>query len=310
MPVPNASMGFVGYVRFLNAGINNETLTVRATSADVKASQAIDAPNVVDSKYDRTTYQLKPLEVGGSVAFPAIHEDGSGILAGLWRKAMYRNPGDGKLGQFDIEIKYTDSMSTFLYTECIADTFGLSIKEQGMFETTVNVIGINREIKQYSDPYFNFRNSRVVTWNDAVVELNGPNFGSESVLGSYIRSLTVDVANNSQRFYTLNGKLTPQDVAPTKRDITGKIELMGRHPQLAEVAWTNSQRCNEDNTILFGYTLATETCRADWRVRLPGVIFQIEEMSITNELFVTNVNWRSLPGVIWGAGLGSETFVL
>ena len=114
----------------------------------------------------------------------------------------------------------------------------------------------------------------------------------------------------SFRFYTLNGLLTPQDVAPTKRDITGTLEIMGRHPQLGQTALTNDQRCHEDNNITFGYTIATEVCRADWRIKLPGIVFRIEEMSLTNELFVTTVNWISLPGVTYKANLGSENFVI
>jgi hypothetical protein len=306
MPVPHATMGFVGYVKYLNAGINGETLYVRATSASLNAIQNIDAPAVVDSKYDRTVYQIHPLEVGGNIAFPAIHEDGSGILAGLWNKTMVRD-SSGRVGQFGVEVKYTDSNATFLYTDCIIDSFELSVQQSETFNVTTNLFGINREPLIYTDPWFVRRNSRIVTWNDAVLNIGGSGF---SIPGSYFRNFTITVANNPVRVYTLNGLLTPQDVVPTKRDITGKLEVMGRHPQLAQQAWSNYERCTEDSTILFGYTLASALCNADWRVQLPGVVFQIEEMTLTNDLFITNVNWRCLPGVTYREGLGSETFVI
>src|SRR4051812_48070793 len=71
MPAFTAKLGYVGNVAF---GFTTGLVTVRATSANIRASQEITYPNVVDGRIDRTLYQLGPRIVGGNIAFPLVHE--------------------------------------------------------------------------------------------------------------------------------------------------------------------------------------------------------------------------------------------
>jgi len=291
------------------------THRVRATSADIRANQAIDSENVVDGKIDRTTYRVGPIEVGGSIAFPAVYEDGSTVTAALWRYCLQRG-NDGSLGQIiAINVKYADS-GAYSYTNNIIDTFEFSVTQSEVVNINVGVIGRARNsfitaTQAEVANFYTYRNTRVVTWNDAVVAFSGVGLQSNEV-----RSFTATVNNNSQRFYTLNGQLFPQDVAPTKRDITGSLSIMGRNSQLAQYAFDNQTRCTEPNTVQFGYVVgqggnaAGDGCNGNFLVELPGIVYQIEEIAITNELLETTVAYRSLPGIAYGTQLNNTDFII
>lgn len=302
--MPNlASMGFVGYVQFENS-------LVRATSADVKATQNIEKPNVVDGKLDKTVYQLGPIEVGGTIAFPAIHEDGSAVTALLWKRAIERSTADGKLTKLQfINIRYNDT-AAYQYNQCLVDTFEFAAAQYDMVNISVGIIGISRQQGTILAPnnFYAFRNTRAVTWNDAVVNFSGP----VTVNGDEIRNFTVSLANNSQRFYTLNRSLFPQDIAPTKRDITGSVVIMGRNNSLANRAFSNDTRCTETTSVTWGYQLGITSpgCSGDFLVNIPGVVFQIEEIAITNELLETTVNWHALPGIAFGTSQNTTNFIV
>ena len=83
---------------------------------------------------------------------------------------------------------------------------------------------------------------------------------------------------------------------------------MGRNSNLGELARTNESRCTEITQIHFGYNLQSNKCAANWYVILPGVVFEIEELALTNDLFETTMNWHALTGAIYRAGAGDENF--
>jgi hypothetical protein len=307
--MPNiASLGFVGYVQFLGVtAVNN---MVRATSADLKVTQNIDAPNVVDGKVDRTVYQLGPKEVGGTIAFPANHEDGSSITEGLWKLAVERLANSGRLQTLTaVNIRYTNG-TIFKYTDCIVDTFEFSVAQSDVVNISVGLIGKYRTGGDDLTPVYGLRNTRVVTWNDAVVQLSG----GVTVSGDEVRTFSANINNNSQRYYTLNGLLFVADIAPTKRDISGNLVIMGRNLSLGSRAESNEQRCTETSVLKFGYQLGkgstSSGCTGDFLVQFPGVVFSIEEMAITNELFETTVNYKVLPGIAYGGGSNMENFLI
>lgn len=300
---PSAPMGFIGYVRFQSPefSANNNTIQVRATSADIRLSQEITKPDVVDGRFDRTVYQLGPKIVEGSVEFPSIMESidsGTDPTAALYKIAVRRNfPGDGKLSPMDVTVAYASNNAAFIYKECIVNTFRWSVAQSDVVSVATDLIGVERESTLWSaiteqNAYFP-NQSRVVTWNDAVVELrSGSTF---NITGEFIRSFEATINNNAERYYTLNGKLFPQDVAPRKRDIMGSVTLMGRKPELADHAFDNQERCAEVSTVKFGYNLTNAECQGVFLVTLPNVVFQIEELALSNDLFETTVNWHCLP---------------
>ena len=56
-----------------------EMMSGEAASADIKASQDITHPEVIDGRIDTTLYQIGPLIVGGNIAFPLVHEGAAAV---------------------------------------------------------------------------------------------------------------------------------------------------------------------------------------------------------------------------------------
>ena len=128
---------------------------------------------------------------------------------------------------------------------------------------------------------------------------------SNAIVGSYVRSFEVTINNNAERFYTLNRQLFAQAIAPKKRDVSGTIVLMGRNQNIAALANTNQARCSESTEINFGFVPLVSggsSCGTGFNTILPNCIFEIETMSLSNELFETTINYYSLPGA--GNGIG------
>jgi hypothetical protein len=291
--VPSAYMGFVGFVKFQPGG---PSFQVRATSCDVRLQQEISRPDVIDSRYDRTVYQLGPKQVQGGIEYPAIIEDiATGIdpTARLYTLAIARSVVDGKLGLTDIAVKYTNSFAAFIYKNCLVNTFRYSVTQGDVVTISVDIMGHKRE----DSPALTSEtvdNSRIVMWSDARVNISNAVYAL-NVTGDYIRSFEANLNNNADFFFTLNNKLEPQDIAPKKRELDGNLVLMGRHPQLAKHALDNQERCTEDTQIQFGYLLTNANCEGTFLVTWPNCVFEIEEIALTNDLFETTINWYCLP---------------
>lgn len=325
---PPAYMGFVGFVKILGGniegtGTSHGDYIVRATTADINLSQEVTKPNVVDGRFDKTVYQLGPKLVDGTLEFPALNEVPIGetltLFEILYRYAVTRNTTSGLLSSFDMEVKYASSASLphneseFKYTGCIVNTWKFTVAQQDSVNCSIGIIGVDRETstglvtpprsQDCSNPPAasgeagGIGTTRVVTWNDARVEIAGPRL-PDVIGGQYIRSFEANVNNDVERFYTLNTQLVPQAIAPRKRDITGNVVLMGRHPVLSQAALTNEGNCSEDSVIKFGFVtsnIGTGCSGSSFGVTLTNCVFEIEEMSLSNDLFETTVNWHSLP---------------
>lgn len=322
---PPAYMGFVGFVRLMPTDPipgwrQPDNFLIRATSADIRLSQEITRPDVVDSRYDKTVYQLGPKLIEGTIAFPAIYDQvgDTNVFEALYRYAVTRHPSDGLLTPFDMDVKYAASrgaeqQAEFTYKGCIANTWEFSVTQGDVVNCSTSVIGITRIPTQLKSPGRNddytdcagqdfdtnssLGTTRIVTWADARVRVNPGRGTTLPIDGRFIREFTVSINNDAERFYTLNQQLFAQAIAPRKREITGSLVLMGRNPALSQIAETNEEFCNESSSLDFGYVSKTNsTCPgADFSVRMPNVIFQIEELALTNDLFETTVNWSSLP---------------
>lgn len=309
MPNPQAKMGYVGSVTFL--GTTGGNIRVRATSADIRASQDITYPDVVDGKIDRTLYQLGPRLVGGNVAFPLVHEGIQNIAPGrscnqitnktigsaLWEMAVRRDSFGRLINQFDAQVRYTDD-TAFLYPACIVNSMTLSVAQSDMVDISMDVLGganSDDNVRQQSpniEPEF-LSPARVVTWNDFLLRVYGDQGELEQIRGDWIRNFEVTVNNNAERFFTLNNRLAPQDITARKREISGSLTLMGRNPGLSELAYNNQERFTSTARIAFGYSLGAAGAIA-FTTALHGVIFEIEEISITNDLVETNVAYTAL----------------
>ena len=328
---PRAFMGYVGFVKIVGGTINgngidaNSTIThdpylIRATSADINLTQEITKPDVVDSRYDRSVYQLGPKLVDGSMSFPVLYEVPASTVSDktlfeiMYRYAVTRDP-NGELSPFNMKVKYDSSGNAdFKYVGCIVNNWKFSVAQSDVVTCDIDVIGIDREPAEIVTPprkqlpncvpgeadstaAGSIGTSRIVTWNDARVELSGGRITS-AIGGQYIRTFECNIANDAERFYSLNTVLAPQHIAPRKRDVTGSMTLIGRHPNLSDVALKNQDNCTETSNILFGYntTDGGEGCSAStFNVTLPNVLYEIETLSLTNDIFESTINWHSLP---------------
>jgi len=309
MPNPQAKMGYVGSCTFLGTTAGN--IRVRATTCDVRASQDITTPDVVDGKIDRTLYQLGPRIVEGNIAFPMVHEGITAINSGrdcdqlsgetlgqaFWKIGTQRDPFGRLLNQFDLQVRYTDD-THFKYPTCIVNSMTLAVTQSDNVNMSINVIGgadATDNVRMPSDniePEF-LSPARVVTWNDFLIRIYGDNLESEPIRGDYLRSFEVTVNNNAERYFTLNNKLAPQDITARKREINGRMVLMGRNTALSEMAYNNQERFTSTARIAFGYSLGSAGTVA-FMTALHGVVFEIEEIAITNELVETTVPFMAL----------------
>ncbi len=347
---PPAYMGFVGFVRLKSgaivgnadgvSGTAHGDYLIRATSADINLTQEVTKPDIIDSRYDKTVYQLGPKLVDGSVSFPVVYEVPTGqtdtLFEILYKYAVTRQ-NSGALSPFDLEVKYASSNTLphndaeFKYTGCIINSWQFSVAQSDIVSCTFDILGINREPAGTLAPPSRsdtactgssttssdtIGTTRIVTWNDARVELSGGRFVG-SIGGQYVRSFEANISNDAERFYSLNTQLFAQAIAARKRDVTGNLVLIGRHPDLSAVALNNQNNCTETGNVKFGYvTPATgEGCSAStFNVTLPNCVFEIETMSLTNDLFESTVNWHSLPSAGSGvcdpllSSLGTTTF--
>lgn len=331
---PRAFMGFVGFVKIgsnvapstniINgnsdgaSAISFNPYTIRATSADVNLTQEITKPDVIDSRYDRSVYQLGPKLVDGSVSFPVVYEVPTNntltLFEILYRFAVTRDD-NGELSPFDMEVRYDSSGNAdFKYVGCIVNTWKFAVAQSDVVTCDFDIIGIDREPSEINPPTRGDEActgsstpnsdtlglSRIVTWNDARVELSGGRIGtgSDAIGGQFVRTFECNINNDAERFYSLNTVLAPQHIAARKRDVSGSMTLIGRHPALSDVALKNQDNCTESTNILFGYRTASggEGCsESTFDVTLPNVVFEIETLSLTNDIFESTINWHSLP---------------
>jgi len=322
MASPPAFMGYVGYVR-IESGV---TFGIRCDSCDLKLTQTINPEEVVASRFDRTVYRLGPKEVGGSIGFPAVMDPNGGgigsvdVVPQLWLAAIERDP-DGRMLHVlnTIKVKYTSDNATFDFHNCLVDQFKFTVAQSEMVKMNIDIIGKSRECLGTSGGYLTDtelggeRNARALTWNDVYLKITLP--GGDSFTGEWVRNFELTLQNNIERFYTLNGCLSPQDIAAKIRAIDGSMTIMGRNPLLGEyAAKLNEGDCYADGSIHCGYFVSK--CQANWGINLPGVIYEIEQMSLKNDLMESTVAWHSYPGsprVVAIAGGGQtvtmETFV-
>ena len=304
--LPSAPMGFVGYCQFLMSGTSTafpNRYQVRATGCDLRLSQAIAKPEITDIRYDRNVYTVMPEEIGGTISFPVVLYDAAtriqtkDLTAALYEAATLRNY-QGRLSSFDVAVKYSHSDAEYIYQKCYVNTFKFSVEQGSTIDIGVDVIGKYRIEDSFSPK--TVHNSRIATWNDVIVRAAG----EVNIPGRYLRRFEANINNNIERIYTANGKLQAQDLTPRQRDVDGTFTVMGRYPQLARYSRDNPARCIEESYLEFGYAAPCSVCDSDggcshssggFAARLPNIVYEVEEISSTNDVLETVVKWHSIP---------------
>lgn len=335
-----ANMGWVGYV-FLRSNKLRADNILRVTSADINMSQEITTPDVIDGRIDKTLYQPGPRLVEGNLSMPLVADvqnpDAFGgcpnstdlnvagsVLNNLWCWTTARG-SHGRLLYDDtrLDIRYANH-AAFTFDTCVVNTLSLSVAQSDAVNVDFNVIGRARAREPNptrEPPISDFLSpARVLTWNDVTV--NGVGgcgafANMDLFFSNQVREFNLEINNNVDRFFGLNGSLYPVDVNVGKREITGSLTLMGLQDRLRQLAESNDDRFTEKNEIRFSFYIGENTdyltpsgtsfTSRDWKSgmtlppgnpifyrKLTGVIFKIETMSLTNDLFETEVEFLAL----------------
>ncbi len=333
-----AHPGWVGSLALVfdsNSTINR-TLLLRVTSADINAKQEITSPDVIDGRIDKTVYQLGAKEVEGTISLPVVLDDGSiltpeggncpaptsatvgtgprRLLEALWDWALVRDKYGRMCNEGLARIRYANH-AAYIYDRMYANTLSMKVAQGDMVTFDIGVIGRGREpIPNPMDaltypPSFNFLSpARVMTWNDVTITgIGGCGNPDRLFYSNQVREFNMEINNNIQRYYSLNGALYPVDINAGKREITGSMTLLGLNHTLRQLAETNQTRFTEKNEIRMAFYAANEaTFRRDWTDntstaansifsrKLGSVIFSFEEIGMTNEVLETTVNYIAL----------------
>ena len=225
-----------------------------------------------------------------------------------------------------LDIRYANH-AAFTFTKCVVNSLSMTVTQSDVVSFDIDVIGASRERK--SEPLTGGTNglpisdflspARVMTWNDVTISgVGGCGSGGEEdarlFASAQVREFSFEINNNAERYYSLNGRLFPIDINVSKREITGSITLLGLQERLrdrAEAQQDNFTRKDEIRMMFFVGDDAGEQ-RRDWFAltdspsgiqsgavpffwkKFTGVLFRIEEMSLTNEVYETTVNWLAL----------------
>ena len=310
MPLPIAQMGFVGSV-VLRGGTFIPNLYMRVSSCGVQAKQNVEPEGVIDGKIDSTVYKVMPREVEGEISFPFVEEistlnscDQQSQTPGnaIWNAAVKRDAEGRLISEFDVDVRYTDSHG-YTYPKCQINTCGISVTQGDTVKCSFNVIGkgdasgnvrvpyVGEGVGNYNAPI------RAITFNDFRLTVGYGGANNLTFNGDYVREFKVDVNNNIERVYTLNGKLAPQDITAKKRNISGSLTLMGYSGLIKDfyqdIYDGNQNRYSSQNRIRFGYVRGN-SAQYVFDATLGGVIYKVEEVSLSNDLITTTVNFIAL----------------
>lgn len=244
------------------------------------------------------------------------------VLQNTWCWATARGP-QGRLLWDDatLDVRYANH-AAFTFDFCMVNTYDMKVTQGEAVTLDINVIGRGRtpHITDYDTSVLigdYLAPARVLTWNDVTVNgIGGCNLNGDILFRSnQVREFTMSINNNAERFYTLCGSLFPVDINVGKREITGTLTLLGLQEKLRQLADTNQNRFTEKNEIRFafyigddkydgvgGFTPRDLTDEEDdashlgsiFSKKLVGVVFEIETMSLTNDVFETSINWHAM----------------
>ena len=336
-----AHMGWVGFVK-LNfkspvggtGGLSGDVM-LRVSSADLKLSQEINNADVLDGRIDRTAYWLGPKIVEGSLSFPIIADNGlqgagascpdpndldqaGKLLNAVWAWGTTRDRfGRMCYSNTDMMIRYANH-AAFTYHRCLINTLSFKVAQGDLATFDLGVYGTSRTTLVTNEGGYNpdeakiddfLSPARCLSWNDFTI------YGEEGCTGSFtylfnsnqVREFNMEVNNNADRFFTLNGTLFPADINVKKREITGSMTLLGYNNNLRVRAETNQERFTSKDKIHVAAYIGKDTHLDDgigghrelretelgaiWQPSLTGVVFQIEEVSLTLDALETTVNY-------------------
>lgn len=256
------------------------------------------------------------------------------LLNTIWCWTTARSPhGRLQWSEAQLKIRYANH-SAFTFTKCIVNSLSMTVTQSDVVSFDIDVIGGARNrsdqpaepdpsglsISDFLSP------ARVLTWNDVTISgVGGCGSGGEEdarlFSSAQVREFSFEINNNAERYYSLNGRLFPIDINVSKREITGSLTLLGLQDRLRQRAEAQQDEFTRKDEIRMMFFVGDEAVSGsgnnaqgisrDWFdltdtpstesgqspffwKKFTGVIFQIEEMSLSNEVYETTVNWLAL----------------
>ena len=253
------------------------------------------------------------------------------LLDTIWCWATARSPhGRLQWSETKLDVRYANH-SAFQFTKCIVNSLSMSVTQSDVVTFDIDVIGAARN--RAPVPYETDGNdglsiadmlspARVSTWNDVTVSGVGGCDGEKLFSSAQVREFNFEINNNAERYYSLSGRLFPIDINVSKREITGSITLLGLQDRLRLRAEDQQKEFTRKDEIRMMFFVGDEAVSGsgdsslgvsrDWFdisdepqgilsggvpffwKKFTGVIFRIEEMALTNEVYETTVNWLAL----------------
>ena len=302
MPVTKGIMGFVDLGTAVGAGVK-----LRVESAGLRAVQDITAMETIDSKYDYTAYRLGPVRIEGDISFPVPAT--SGVMSSVVKAAALRNSTTGQLATLptDVIICYDDSI-IYKYEKCRINTMSVTVNSEEAIGVTWSLIGTQRTTEATVSLHPQTSPERVLTWNDATISMANLNAVGSTVptfVAANVKNFSFEINNNLTAFYGLNGSIytVVNNIVAGKREVSGTIEAAWNGSGLQNYAYsqnTNAQRCSSNDRIKLDLTKCvggesgTPTgSTTGLAVYFNGVIFNMEDISVTNDFFMGTQAWRA-----------------
>jgi hypothetical protein len=309
--------GIMGYMRLSGGGVTSPVSDgLRVTSFDLKASQDVSAMETIDNNYDYTAYRYGPVRVEGSVGFPVPVADDffSGVVKFAAERDGSSSPtggsGSGNLltTGATVEAQYDHTIG-YQFKECKPNTLSVSIAAEEALDFSLSFIGTSREVISSSPKLTRISPERMLTWNDIAIVGGGGTAGGIAPnpwdtttftdAPGQIRNFSFEINNNLTAFFGLNGKIFVQanNIVAGKREITGSMEIAWNGSGLSNFAYlanTNTAFCTSVQEITMEITSKGAGGSA---VTVPlvflGVIFNMEDISMTNDFFMGTQTWRA-----------------
>jgi hypothetical protein len=273
-------MGYIGRVSVFGR-------VVRALSSSLAAKQAIQHPDVVDGRIDRTLYQLGPVEVDGDVAIPIVQSGQStAFMQFIWDIATKRNSLTGELmvtGPVTLEYSFQQSRR---FNECRANTLEMRATAGDRVEATINFMGTTADDGIAAEEFDDVSPAKVLTWDNVKVFPSDPLFQT-----CIVREFTFNINNNCSRNYTFCPEtgLFASNISTGKRFIQGTLGFQGFAPTDAK-ARTNSTSPtpHAGQEITFDFAGFTRTFK--------NILYEFQGIDINVGLITSSVNWYAHQG--------------
>lgn len=320
---PTAYPAYAGYSGFVtyeaNENGNISQYLLRANSCTLKGTQNIDTVADIDGSIDSTRYALKPFEVNGDISFNLDSAPNSVGYLGFQQiyKDTVQRMADGRLkirqtpGSRNMLVRYTSDVS-YRYLDIVPSKMTISCNANDSLKVDVTFMGRGREgpfngttanvgegLAATYQGKTNVAPVRVVTYNDVSIDIEPSTvsgvvvntLGSKIVRLPLVKGFTCTVDNQVEAVHTLSGTLAAYDLVAKKRQITGRIDFLGRNRDIADYALYNEIGQTSRANLLFNVRFGNVTKTL---FKLCGVVFKIESMDLTNDVLNSSMDFMAL----------------